>query len=139
MVSATSVIRPLVVVLAAVTLVACGEPAESPPARNTPADRPPGVVAGVVHASPACAVEMVSDPCPDTPVVGATVELYRAGAVIANDQTDGRGRFRFTAPPGQAMVVVHTPSEIGSDAQRKVAVVSGRTTKVLLALDTGIR
>jgi hypothetical protein len=93
----------------------------------------------MVYASPGCPVERVSDPCPDAPVVGATVELYRAGLVVATDQTDGRGRFRVTAPPGQSVVLVHSMSEVGSDTRRKVAVVSGRTIEVSLALDTGIR
>ncbi len=125
--------------LAAVAIAACGTLTEPDPGRSVPSNRLVGFVAGTVFAGPTCPVETVSAPCPDRPVVGATVELYRGETAVAATRTDARGHFWLAGPPGLAMILVHTPSELGVDTHRSVRVVSGRTVEVSLTLDTGVR
>ena len=129
----------LAVALAAVAIAACGTLTEPDPGRSVPSNRLVGFVAGTVFAGPTCPVETVSAPCPDRPVVGATVELYRGETAVAAARTDARGHFRLAGPPGRAMILVHTLAELGMDTRRSVKVVSGRTVEVSLTLDTGIR
>jgi len=133
------VARGLLLAVSGVVLVACGATTEPPAVRDSPADPPSALVAGFVYASPSCPVESVTDPCLPRRLAGATVELYQSGDVVATDRTDARGHFRLTAPPGPAVILVHTMSELGSDSRRRVKVRSDGTTKISVGVDVGLR
>ncbi len=137
-------IHAVAAALASSALVACGAAGGSglgpdPDTTTLPSPEDAGLVVGTVLAGPTCAVETVSEPCPDTPVGGATVELYVAGSAVATDQTDAQGRFRMSGPPGRAVVLLHSPSETGSDTERPIQLRTGHTSRIKITIDTGIR
>ena len=136
--------RTLAGALASSALVACGASGGSglgpDPDTTTPASqKDTGLVVGTVLAGPTCAVETVSKPCPDAPVGGATVRLHVAGSAVATDQTDAQGRFRMSGPLGRAVVLLHSPSEMGSDTERPIRLRTDHTTLIKITVDTGIR
>ena len=99
-----------------------------------------GRVSGRVLLGPMCPVESAASPCPDQPFADARVEAVRDGSVVATSVTDAEGRFSIALEPGTYVVRV----ALGADPARSsspvdVSVRPGETTRVDLAVDTGIR
>lgn len=118
-----------------VLLIGCGSRADP-----SPGPRPDqGFVSGVVQAGPTCPVETIESPCPPMLVEGAVVELQQDGKVVASGHTNAQGEFRLESPVGQVTVTAKATAGLPSEDSQTVAVEAGKTTAVVLALDTGIR
>lgn len=131
----------LVALLAAATLAAgCTSASEalrtevsSTPTMST------GTIAGIVYADPSCPVESADLPCLKRPVSGVDVLILRGTTEVASGVTDQNGRFRLDSPTGRVVVIAQNDWAIGSESRALVDVTADHTTRVVLALDTGIR
>lgn len=130
-------IIPLLVLLAA-----CGG-SNSPSAPNNQAALT-GTLAGVVTIGPNCPVEQVNNPCPTSPDAYAQrkVLVYdAAGANLLNTvDINSQGLYTISLVPGNYVVDV---KKVGIDratgVPANVTITSNTTTRVDIAIDTGIR
>lgn len=125
--------KQLLVLVAALGLAACTEPA--------PADAALLIQA---VAGPTCPVERPGDPsCQPRPVPGAPIRVLpvdgRAIEPVAG-RTDGNGTLRLELPAGEYRVTAGAVEGLMVGPEDQVASLrSGRTTSMVLAYDTGIR
>jgi hypothetical protein len=97
-------------------------------------------IRGVVMLGPACPVESVTSPCPDTPFRGDVVATATDGSTTTVT-TDAEGRFTMGLRAGTYAVTAVTPS--GSipptPIPQTVEVRVGAYTRVTIEVDSGIR
>jgi hypothetical protein len=96
-------------------------------------------VTGVVQAAPSCPVERIDHPCPPRPVPAALVQARQGDRVIAQQRTTAGGAFAFQLPAGNYLLRATNAGGYESTTERLVTVAAGRTTRVTLVLDSGIR
>jgi hypothetical protein len=102
---------------------------------------PPGTgIRGSVKLGPACPVESLTSPCPDTPFQG-DVRATASDGATTTVSTDAQGRFTMNLRAGTYDVVAVSPSGSGppTPVSRTVQVRTGSYTQVTLEVDTGIR
>ena len=125
---------PLLAIAFSLTFVACGKD-DQPDAFSA------GVIDGVVLLGPMCPVENVASPCPDRPLPRAHVMVHHTGGgLVTVVKTDRNGRFLLQIDPGDYTLLIDT----GDDPSRTskavdVHVQDGRTTSVIVPVDSGIR
>jgi hypothetical protein len=124
--------RAATIVLLAGLLSACGSAGGGAPDASG--------IRGTVVAGPQCPVVTEQSPCPDEPVDGAGIEVYRDGILVATGTSDDDGRFEIELEPGTYEVHPVPPSDVGMFAKPvNVTVVDGSFAPVDLVVDTGIR
>ena len=121
----------LLILLATLSLAACGEFA-SPPAATA-------LVEGTVLASPGCPVERAASPCPAIRVSGASVVASRGTAEVARVRSASDGSFALTLPAGTYTLTATRPDGYRSSASQVVLVPATGTDSVTITLDSGIR
>jgi hypothetical protein len=98
-------------------------------------------ITGTVLLGPACPVQSAANPCPDRPVVAPVIVRDQGGREVARGVSDTTGRFSVAVSPGAYAVTAE--ATVAGPALRSpiqaVTVVSGRTTEIVLAVDSGIR
>ena len=98
-------------------------------------------ISGIATAGPVCPVARPGDPaCADRPVVGAMVHVIDAtGTEVATLETDAKGAFIVTVPPGRYRLVPDpVPGLIGTAVPMEV-IIGSTLASVQLRYDTGIR
>jgi hypothetical protein len=110
-------------------LIACGR-------SSSPAN--PSGIFGTVTAGPTCPVEQVGSPCPPAPWVGTVLATDEAGHPT-DTRTDESGNYTLTLAPGRYEVMAVTDGGPPTGQPVTIDVQSGRTTRVDLTVDTGIR
>jgi hypothetical protein len=98
-------------------------------------------ISGIATAGPTCPVVQPNDPaCADRPVAGATIHvLDSTGLEVATLETDARGAFVVTLPPGRYRVIADAiAGYMGTPPPMDVTVETGLAI-VQLPYDTGIR
>lgn len=127
--------RSAAIVLFAGLLSACGSAGGGAPGAPDASG-----IRGTVVAGPQCPVVTEESPCPDEPVDGAGIEVYRDGILVATGTSDDDGRFEIELEPGTYEVHPVPPSDVGMFAKPvNVTVVDGSFARVELVVDTGIR
>jgi hypothetical protein len=127
-------VRMLVALVGAVAVLAgCGT------GSGTSASTASATLVGQVLAAPSCPVERAESPCPPRPVLGATVEVLRAGDRVATATTDDQGRFVAVVPAGSLLVRATNAGGYRSTAEQRVEAAAGSSVTVRLVVDSGIR
>jgi carboxypeptidase family protein len=126
---------PLTLSILALVVVACGSEAPAPGAQDQG-------VRGVVLLGPRCPVETQASPCPDEPLPGVTVRVFRDGEPLDETATsDESGRFELRLPPGdytlEAIVPEGGPGMFSKPVD--VTVPASGFVDVAVSVDTGIR
>jgi hypothetical protein len=98
-------------------------------------------VRGRVLAGPTCPVERPGDPaCLPRPVVAIVTVSTTRHRVIRRIRSGADGRFALTLAPGAYVLEPRAPSgRLPSGRPVVIHVRSGRTLRVVLSMDTGIR
>jgi hypothetical protein len=133
-------VRVAAVAAAFVVLASCAK--ESTP-RTTHTPTPTAAhrltgngIRGTVTAGPSCPVQRIDEPCPDKPVRHAKVTAR--GTTTKSTQTDPKGSFSMSLPPGTYDVSAETSSVASCELER-VTVYRNVYTQVPISCDTGIR
>ena len=97
-------------------------------------------ISGIVMLGPACPVETVTSPCPDTPFRGDVMATASDGTTTTVT-TDAQGGFTMNLREGTYVVVAVTPDGSGppTSVPQTVEVTAGAYTDVTLEVDSGIR
>lgn len=97
-------------------------------------------ISGVVKLGPACPVETVTSPCPDTPFRGDVMATASDGTTTTVT-TDAQGRFTMNLRQGTYVVVAVIPNggSPPTPVPQTVQVAAGAYTDVTLEVDSGIR
>ena len=97
-------------------------------------------IRGVAMLGPACPVETVASPCPDTPFRGDVMATASDGSTTTVT-TNVQGRFTMDLREGTYVVIAVTPAGSGppTPVPQTVRVETGAYTRVTLEVDTGIR
>jgi len=101
-----------------------------------------GTVIGTVTLGPICPVERIPpDPkCADRSYQSLIeVKISSSNKVVATIQSDSKGAFQVSLPPGQYDINATSGAVFPRCAARTVTVESGKTVSVNLTCDTGIR
>ncbi len=97
-------------------------------------------IRGTVIAGPQCPVVQENSPCPDEPVDGAAIEVFRDGVVVQTATSGADGTFEIGLDPGTYEVRAVPTSNVGMSAKPvSVVVEKGVFAAVDLVIDTGIR
>ncbi len=96
-----------------------------------------GVITGTVTRGPIAPVCRIGSPC--TAPARKLVLVFRRNSVAKQTTTDTEGRYRIALAPGLWRVSL-TRTGLGTAVEpRELRAVAGRTRKVDLSIDTGIR
>jgi hypothetical protein len=101
-----------------------------------------GYLEGRVTIGPICPVEREGVPCPVPPEAYAAREivLRAEGKIVARTRPGSDGNYRLAAEPGRYVVDVNrTGVDSSTDVPREVEIRAGETTRLDIAIDTGIR
>jgi hypothetical protein len=98
-------------------------------------------IEGVAWTGPTCAVERAPPDakCADRLLARATVRAQHGNRVLAETETDARGRFRLRLPPGEYQLYASGGMTPFAAPVASARVVESRFTRVELHVDTGIR
>jgi len=112
----------------------------APPPTGTPL---PGIgrtgISGIVLVGPQCPVVRVGEECPDKPYE-ADIDVYDAsGAFVTRVRSDVYGEFFVDVPAGDYRLEPRSPGVLPSASPIDVTVLDGRTTRVVVQYDSGIR
>jgi hypothetical protein len=98
-----------------------------------------GGLHGTVTRGPTTPVCTVGIPC-SAPATGALLLFERNGRVAARARVGAGGRYSIRLAPGSYLVVVAPKPRLGFGIRpRRVYVAGGRSKRVDLSIDTGIR
>jgi hypothetical protein len=97
-----------------------------------------GTLYGVLTEGPIRPVCRVDEPC-DAPAPGVTLRFLRSGRAVARAVTRAGGRYRIRLRAGTYAVRTNRRPFGAVPTPATVRVVAGRTRRVDLAIDTGIR
>ena len=98
-------------------------------------------IRGVAEMGPMCPVMVQGSPCPDRPVVGATIQvLDGSNRVVAKGVSDADGHFEISVAPGSYMIVGRYSSGLNRSSRPVAATIpdTGFAT-VTVVFDSGIR
>ena len=97
-------------------------------------------IRGVVTLGPACPVETVNSPCPESPFRGDVMATASDGTTTSVT-TDAQGGFAMDLREGTYVVTAITPNGSGppTPIPQTVQVDAGAYTQVTLEVDSGIR
>ena len=97
-------------------------------------------IRGVVTLGPACPVETVNSPCPESPFRGDVMATASDGTTTTVT-TDAQGGFAMDLREGTYVVTAITPNGSGppTPIPQTVRVDAGAYTQVTLEVDSGIR
>lgn len=97
-----------------------------------------GGIEGTVTAGPTCPVETLDSPCPPMPWSG-TVRATSADGDVYEAETDSKGNFSLSLPPGTYEVAPETGGQAPPTGIPETVVVTEAMQTVDLEVDTGIR
>jgi hypothetical protein len=125
--------RALLIVLAAVALVACGN--------EDPTKDSGSGIRGTVVIGPTCPVQVAESPCADAPYE-ATISVTSGVEVVATGESSSDGTFRISVPPG-TYTVAAVPRNGDAIAHAEpvagVVVTTGSFSNVAISFDSGVR
>jgi hypothetical protein len=101
-----------------------------------------GYLEGQVKLGPMCPVERNGAPCPVPPEAYAAQEilLLNKAEVIARVRPDSHGSYRIAIRPGKYVADINRLGVASSgDVPREVEIRAADTTRLDIAIDTGIR
>jgi hypothetical protein len=130
--SALSQIAPALVVVA--LAVSCGSSERA-------ADESTSAVVGQVLVGSCPAEGPGAPPCPTEPLGGVRLVVYDGnGDEVAQDESDGGGRFRMAVDPGSYTLVPQDPPPPALDIEKPIEfeVHAGSTTRLRVVLGTGV-